>query len=226
MTVTGNIIVATGAYYGNGAPLSSLTGANVSGQVGNALVAGTVYTAAQPNITSVSTSFTNLTFANAQTISGNNLTLTTGANTNAGTITGNWTLSAGSKLQATYADLAEYYAADDKYTTGTVLEFGGVAEVTVAGIESNKLAGVVSSEPAYVMNSNLKSDHPVMIALIGRVPVRAIGKVNKGDMMISAGDGFAKAATMTPKVGTVIGKAISNKTDDGEGIVEVMVGRM
>ena len=268
VTVTGNIVVNTGAYYGNGAGLSNLTGGNVSGQVGNALVAGTVYTAAQPNITSVGTLSTvsvtgnatvggiktdNFYYANgtaisfAGTYSNSNVqsylptyngnvgggtatfygtTLTTGANTTAGTITGNWTLSAGSKLQATYADLAEYYAADKVYPTGTVLEFGGDFEVTAAGIESNKLAGVVSSEPAYVMNSNIKAQHPVMVALIGRVPVRVIGKVYKGDMLVSAGNGLAVAATMTPKIGTVIGKAIANKTDDGEGIVEVMVGRM
>ena len=55
LTVTGNIIVNTGAYYGNGAGLTNITGANVTGQVGNALVSGTVYTNAQPNITSVGT---------------------------------------------------------------------------------------------------------------------------------------------------------------------------
>jgi hypothetical protein len=153
-------------------------------------------------------------------------TLSTGANSTAGTITGNWTLSTGSKLQATYADLAEYYAADQTYIPGTVLDFGGDQEVTLASIESNKLAGVVSSEPAYVMNGNLKADYPVMIALVGRVPVRVTGKVNRGDMLISAGNGLAKAATTMPKVGTVIGKAIANKLDEAEGTVEVLVGRL
>ena len=152
-------------------------------------------------------------------------TLTTGANTTAGTITGNWSLSAGSKLQSTYADLAEYYSADKAYIPGTVLEFGGQAEVTLAGIESNKVAGVVSSEPAYVMNGNIKADHPVMIALIGRAPVRVVGRINKGDMLVSAGDGFAKSIS-TPKLGTVIGKAIESKHTDGEGVIEVMLGRL
>lgn len=151
--------------------------------------------------------------------------LTTGANTTAGTITGNWSLSAGSLLQSTYADLAEYYSADKLYIPGTVLEFGGEAEVTLAGIESNKVAGVVSSEPAYVMNGNIKADHPAMIALIGRAPVRVIGHINKGDMLVSAGDGFAKSIA-TPKLGTVIGKAIESKHTDGEGVIEVMLGRL
>lgn len=152
--------------------------------------------------------------------------LTTGANTTAGTITGNWSLSAGSRLTATYADLAEYYSADNHYNIGTVLAFGGEKEVTLAGEETNKVAGVVSAEPAYVMNSNIKCDHPVMIALIGRVPVKVVGKVSKGDMLVSAGNGFAKAVIAMPKVGTVIGKAISEKFDDGEGLVEVMCGRL
>ena len=151
--------------------------------------------------------------------------ITTGSSINTGTITGNWSLTAGSRLNATYADLAEYYSADKVYIPGTVLEFGGDNEVTVAGIESHKIAGVVSSDPAYVMNGNIDAEHPTMIALIGRVPVRATGLVHKGDMMISAGNGLAKAAITTPKIGTVIGKAITNKVNDGEGVVEVMVGR-
>lgn len=142
-----------------------------------------------------------------------------------GTITGNWTLTSGSRLQSTYADLAEYYCADAQYPSGTVLDFGGEFEVTLAGIESNKIAGVVSADPAYVMNSMIKCEHPVTIALQGRVPCKVKGKVHKGDMMISAGDGFAKAASAEPKMGTVIGKALAN-FDGEEGVIEVAVGRM
>lgn len=165
--------------------------------------------------------------SNTVTITGtlNTTTITTGAASNAGTITGNWSLGSGSRLTATYADLAEYYAADEHYTVGTVLELGGNKEVTLAGIESNKIAGVVSAEPAYAMNGAIRTEHPVMIALIGRVKVKAKGKVNKGDMLVSAGEGFAKTSD-TPKIGTVIGKAIENKLDDGEGFVEVLVGRL
>lgn len=143
----------------------------------------------------------------------------------AGTITGNWTLTTGSKLQSTYADLAEYYCADANYSAGTVLDFGGDCEVTLAGIESNKIAGVVSADPAYVMNSMIKCEYPVTIALQGRVPCKVKGKVRKGDMMISYGNGFAKAATAEPKMGTVIGKALAN-FDGEEGIIEVVVGRL
>jgi len=151
--------------------------------------------------------------------------ITTGGVSLPGTITGNWTLSSGSRFNATYADLAEYYSADKHYPVGTVLAFGGEQEVTVAGIETNKVAGVVSADPAYVMNGMIKCDHPAMIALQGRVPCKVKGKVYKGDMMVSAGGGYAKAAITEPKMGTVIGKALQN-FDGEEGVIEVAVGRL
>ena len=188
-----------------------------------AATSGTVRTAAQPNITSVSTSFTSLTFANAQTITGNNITLTTGANTNIGTITGNWSLSAGSKLQATYADLAEYYEADKPYEPGTVLAFGGDKEVTIADDGTTAVAGVVSTNPAYVMNSACVGEHIVALALQGRVPVKVRGTIHKGDMLVSGGEGYARPM-IHPYIGSVIGKALENF--EGEGVIEVAVGRL
>ena len=203
----------------------NITNGNVTG--GNLVSAnyftGTLTTAAQPNITGVSTSFTNLTFANAQTISGNNMILTTGANTLLGTITGNWSLSAGSKLQATYADLAEYYEADKPYEPGTVLEFGGEKEVTLAQAMTPRVAGVVSTNPAYVMNSTCKGEHIVAIALQGRVPCKVRGTIRKGDLLISDVGGFARPSSI-PLMGTVIGKSLENF--EGEGVIEVAVGRL
>ena len=124
------------------------------------------------------------------------------------------------------ADIAEYYSADKQYIPGTVLEFGGDSEVTLAQSETNKVAGVVSHEPAYVLNGNIEAKHPVMIVLTGRVKVKVIGWVSKGDMLVSAGNGLAKTSIVNPKIGTVIGKAIENKTDSGEGFVEILVGRL
>jgi hypothetical protein len=149
--------------------------------------------------------------------------ITTGANTTAGSLTGNWTLTAGSQLQATYADLAEYYEADATYEPGTVLEFGGLKEVTLAEDETTKVAGVVSTNPAYVMNTNCKG-FAVAIALQGRVPVKVKGNIKKGDMMVSAGDGFARP-TNSPKLGTIIGKALAD-FNGIEGIIEIAVGRL
>ena len=152
-------------------------------------------------------------------------TLTAGSSGTAGALTGNWTLTSGSRLTATYADLAEYYCSDAHYPAGTVLDFGGEFEVTLAGIESNKIAGVVSANPAYVMNSMIECEYPLTIALQGRVPCKVKGKIRKGDMMISAGNGYAKAATAEPKIGTVIGKALAN-FDGEDGVIEVVVGRL
>jgi hypothetical protein len=129
-------------------------------------------------------------------------------------------------ITSSLADIAEYYAADKIYTPGTVLEFSGDKEVTLASSESNKVAGVVSYEPAYVLNGNIDAEFPVMIVLTGRVKVKVKGFVSKGDLLVSAGQGYAKSSILTPKIGTVIGKAIENKNADGEGFVEIMVGRI
>jgi hypothetical protein len=199
--------------------VGALTGAATS-----ATTAGTVTTAAQPNVTSVSTSFTSLTFANAQTITGNNITFSTGANTRAGTFTGNFSLSAGSKLNATYADLAEKYVADAKYAPGTVLVFGGVHEVTLATEEdSTRVAGVVTTNPAYSMNSACEGEHVAEIALQGRVPVKVLGPVSKGDLLVSSANGHATANNIA-RAGTIIGKSLENFTG-ASGIIEVAVGR-
>jgi hypothetical protein len=200
-------------------PGNIIVGNNITAN-GNLTVNGTA------NITTLTA--TNVSISNLQLTGSSPLTITsitTGSSATAGTITGNWTLTSGSKLQSTYADLAEYYAADKHYPAGTVLDFGGECEVTLAGIESNRIAGVVSADPAYVMNGMIHCDYPATLALQGRVQCKVKGKVYKGDMMISAGDGFAKAAIAEPKMGTVIGKALQN-FDGGEGIIEVVVGRM
>jgi hypothetical protein len=129
----------------------------------------------------------------------------------------------GTATTARYADLAELYSADADYAPGTVLMFGGSQEVTLADTASDhRVAGVVSTNPAHLMNSALDCEYPVAIALTGRTPTRVIGLVRKGDLMVSAGNGAAMACA-TPVVGTVIGKALENF--DGEsGVIEVVVG--
>lgn len=224
-TVTQNIEVLT-AY-------SDIAFSQISGSVGNLNIASNV--AANSVLMYNGTNWINsntVTLANVTVTGTANLSvtrtsnLTTGANTNVGLITGNWNLTPGSYLQSGSADLAEYYSADKSYKPGTVLEFGGEQEVTLAGIETSKLAGVVSTEPSYVMNSTIKADHPVMIALVGRIPVNVTGVVRKGDMLVSAGNGLAKSTSSTPKIGTVIGKAINDKTTEDEGVVEAMIGKL
>ena len=328
LSVTGK--VTAGQLQGDGGNIGNITAGNVTGQVANALVAGTVYTAAQPNITSVgtltslsvsgnanignigtagiisatgnanvgnlgtagrviasilesnvatgtapltiasTTRVTNLNVAYANVSDYNLMTalstgiyyptfvsgtaaanyalgsntafsaniangyfttggvvttnITSGSNVTAGTLTGNWTLSSGSSMQATYADLAEYYEADQIYVPGTVLEFGGEKEVTIAEDGTTRVAGVVSTDPAYAMNAKCPGQFVVAIALQGRVPTKVRGTVRKGDMMVSAGDGFARPWN-NPQMGTVIGKALEN-FDGIEGVIEVAVGRL
>lgn len=215
----GNTVLTLGSTVTSVTGLTSVTSTTfvgaLTGTATSATTAGTVTTAAQPNITSVGT-LTGLTLANASVIS-------MGSNTNVGTFTGNFTLSAGSRLTATYADLAEYYEADQNYAPGTVLEFGGDKEVTLATDETKRVAGVVSTNPAYAMNAECPG-HAVAIALQGRVPVKVRGIIHKGDMLVSGGNGYARP-THDPKMGTVIGKALEN-FEGTDGIIEIAVGRL
>ena len=130
--------------------------------------------------------------------------------------------------KARYADLAEMYIADQAYEPGTVLEFGGIYEVTLTSHSmSTAVAGVVSTNPAYLMNSNLKSNFTVAVALMGRVPVKVIGSVKKGDMLVSASNGFAQSCT-NPIIGSVIGKSLEDfiaTTDNPTSIIEIVVGK-
>ena len=150
--------------------------------------------------------------------------ITSGGTSTPGTITGNWTLTSGSRLEATYADLAEYYVADYDYEPGTVLEFGGEFEVTLAEDGTQRVAGVVSTDPAYVMNSSCEGEHTVALALQGRVPTKVRGTIKKGDMLISGGEGYARPSPI-PVIGTVIGKALEN-FNGTEGLIEVAIGRL
>ena len=126
---------------------------------------------------------------------------------------------------ALYADLAEIYSADAEYAPGTVVSFGGDREVTKSVVEGdNRVAGVISENPSYLMNSGLQAEHRAAVALTGRVPTLVIGPVAKGDMMVSAGNGWARASA-TPAMGTVIGKALVN-FDGDSGIIEIVVGRL
>jgi hypothetical protein len=130
----------------------------------------------------------------------------------------------GVATSAQYADLAENYVADTKYQPGTVLEFGGEFEVTLAEDGTNRVAGVVTTNPAYLMNSKCEGKHVVAIALQGRTPCKVKGHIRKGDMLMSGSNGFARRA-QSPQMGTIIGKALSDFSGV-EGVIEVAVGRL
>lgn len=157
--------------------------------------------------------------------------ITTGSNTTAGTITGRWTLTGTSpnesRLQATYsADLAEYYEGDKEYEVGTVLIFGGDKEVTLTNTQGdNRVAGVVSNTAAFVMYDACPG-HKNLVALQGRVPCKVVGKIKKGEMLVTSRiPGVAIAAGADVKVGTVVGKALVSYDSDHIGTIEIAVGR-
>jgi hypothetical protein len=152
--------------------------------------------------------------------------LTTGANTTPGSLTGNWTLTTGSRLQATYADLAERFSADDIYDAGTVVEIGGTREITAVKYElSEDVFGVISDTAAYLMNSGAGNDdtHPP-VAVSGRVEVKVVGIVKKGQRLVSAGNGIARAAKLNEATAfNTIGRALVDKLTDDIGTVEAIV---
>jgi len=132
----------------------------------------------------------------------------------------------GTASAAEYSDLAERFEADTAYLPGTVVELGGDKEITIAQEAlSDQVFGVVSTAAAYLMNSGAGDNetHPP-IAMNGRVPVRVIGTVNKGDRLVSAGNGLARAATAgEPTAFNVIGRALETKTTSDEGTVLAVV---
>ncbi len=225
---------SVGAPSTTGTNASGTWGINVSGSAGSAgsaTTAGTVTTAAQPNITSVGTlgSLTVSGTTNSGTLQSQ--TLTSGSNSTSGSIIGDWTLTSGSTLNATYADLAEKYTADSDYEPGTVVVAGGDAELTVTGQHaSHAVAGIVTTNPAQVYNAECTAgdgEFVVELALIGRVPCKVMGPIVKGDLIVTsenAGYGCA-GDPENIKPGTIIGKAISDFNDGLDGVVEVLVGK-
>jgi hypothetical protein len=133
----------------------------------------------------------------------------------------------GTATKALYADLAEKYRSDDSYESGTVLQFGGDKEVTIAAeANTNKIAGVVTTAPAFLMNDELNEPNTVAVALQGRVPCKVIGKISKGDMLVASYmPGVACAAEGEIKTGTVIGKSLEHYDSDQVGVIEIAIGR-
>jgi hypothetical protein len=134
----------------------------------------------------------------------------------------------GTATAARYADLAERYAADKEYAPGTVVVFGGDKEITTSNAKGDtRVAGVISTNPAHLMNSEAGDNvtHPP-VALQGRVPCRVVGKIRKGDILVCAGvHGVAVAGGDNIKVGSMIGKALEDYDSDHIGTIEIVVGR-
>jgi len=207
--ITGDI---TGDVTGN------LTGSVFSTDGTNTLIDATLNQIGYPSVAIYGSFSGNVTTALIQS-------KTDGSYSAPGKIRGAWSLEGSSTLKATYADLAEKYHADAVYEVGTVLVIGGDNEVTVSTTRGDKaVAGVVSTNPAYMMNSEAGPDetHPY-IALKGRVPCKVVGPVKKGELLVtSAHPGYACSATPSDDSNAVLGKALEDFFGDF-GVIEVKV---
>jgi len=199
-----------------GSASQSLTGINIDGSAGSATTAGTVTTAAQGNITSVGT-LTSLTVSGAITPNANGTIDLGNATSYFGTIYGLAT-------SAKYADVAEVYESDADYEPGTVVMFGGEKEITATyQYGQTAVAGVVSTNPAYLMNSGAKG---LPVALLGRVPCKVVGPVAKGDFIVSSNALGVGIGSTYYVPGAVIGKSLVNKDSNQVELIEVVVGRL
>lgn len=235
---------------GSTSTTGNITGVwTVTGAGGNALVvsSGNIYASTgikvdpanlydlTGNVISFAGTYTNanvfdyMTGANSVTQFSGNIAptkVTTSYLAGGGVVQGTWTLDTGARFQATYADLAERFEADALYDPGTVVELGGDKEITAVQYElSEDVFGVVSDTAAYLMNARAGDDktHPA-IAVSGRVQVKVTGKIKKGQRLVSAGNGTARAAQPGEATAfNTIGRSLVNKTTEGFGTVEAIV---
>jgi len=210
--ITSTIVRGSELYDNNSRTLTTTTGViSITGTANKILVNGG--TAAQVGVTT-------LTLPNTLDITVQSL-----RSTGSSQVFGAWTLGSGATFQATYADLAERYHADQPYYPGTVLVIGGHNEVTTTVDRANTaVAGIVSTNPAYTLNAQAGDDitHPY-IALKGRVPCRVIGPILKGDLLVtSAVPGYAERAQTGDHPSAVLGRALE-EFGGADGVIEVMV---
>jgi hypothetical protein len=147
---------------------------------------------------------------------------------NIGTTTGYFNTVFAKATSAQYADLAEMYVSDADYPPGTVVEFGGNNEITISSTShSTAVAGIVSTNPSYLMNSTQAGEHVLPIALTGRVPCQVQGPVRKGDVLVaSSTPGVAQRIGMNWQPGCVVGKSMEVIDTAEIRTVEVAVGRL
>ena len=221
LTVPGNLIIQGVTTSVNTETATTINATTVQATtIGNsgAVLYGTLNSASasQTNITAVGT-LTGLTVSGA--------ILASTANTiNIGSTTNWFNNIYGTAIHSLYADLAENYLGDKAYAAGTVVMFGGNQEVTVADADTTAVAGIVSTNPSHLMNGGLQGGSVVPVALTGRVPCMVIGPIAKGDLLVSAGHGYAKASA-SPQIGQVIGKALVDFASASKAVIEVAVGR-
>ena len=211
----GNVTPGTGAF------TTTTTGGLQAVAIGNVTPGTGAFT------TLSATGATTLTTLSVTTLSvTGNITPTANLSYNLGSTSAWFNNIYGTAIHAQYADLAERFASDQPYSAGTVVELGGPAEIMAAGQDlSDNVFGVISTNAAYLMNSGAGSNttHPP-VAVQGRVPVRVTGIIRKGDRLVSAGNGLARAGARNEITAwNVIGRALADKLDSGEGLIEAVV---
>lgn len=227
LTISGNI--SANYFTGNGA---LLTGISTYGNTSVAAylpiysgsIGGTLTTAAQSYITSLGV-LSGLTISGTHTINSNNnaTAIINGASNGVGNIgasgaTFNTVFAKATTAQ--YADLAEKYLSDQNYECGTVVMVGGTQEVTASKFGFRAI-GVVSTNPAYMMNSELEGG--TYIALKGRVPVKVTGKVSKGDSLIGADNGLALSASGIIAPNMVFAIALEDNDNGWIDVIEAII---
>jgi hypothetical protein len=222
---TSGLILATGAI--TGASLSVSTG-NISG--GNLILSGAIEDSAQLDIrTTASNGNIVLTPNGTGNVNiGSNVMPTGNAVANIGSLTSQFNTIFAKATSAQYADLAEMYVSDAGYPPGTVVEFGGDKEITISSSShSTAVAGIVSTNPSYLMNSTQTGQHVLPVALTGRVPCQVQGPVRKGDVLVaSSTPGVAQRIGMNWQPGCVVGKSMEVIDSVEIKTIEVAVGRL
>ena len=200
------------------------TSANVSAAIGSfGSLTSTGFINTSANVSAAIGSFDSITVRAAVTAVANGGTSGVG---NIGATGATFNTVFAKATTAQYADLAEVYTSDNNYVPGTVLIFGGDREVTISTISHDpRIAGVVSTNPAYLMND---TETGVAVALTGRVPCQVLGPVEKGDRLVaSQWPGIAQRLNPDSyEPGCIIGKALENLEESSVKTIEVVVGRV
>jgi hypothetical protein len=232
ITSSGNVVAGSGRFFlGDGGLLSNVSAAisvsRIESGTSNVAISGsggnvTVGVAGTANVVVVSTTgiVTNGLTVPSITKSGSNAVGNIGSSSNY------FNQVFATATTALYADVAERFAADEVLAPGTVVELGGTQEITRSQTDlSENVFGVISTRPAYTMNGGAGDDdtHP-KVAMTGRVPVLVTGAVRKGDRLVSAGNGIARAAKPGEATAfNTIGRSLVDKTGPESGTIEAIV---
>jgi len=218
-TITGGNLTTGGTITGLS---TSVTGTTTAASVSGGVMTGTSI--------SVSGSVTGGNIATAGILTVNSGSAATAIVNGAGNAVGNIGSSSNyfnsvfaQSTSALYADLAENYQADGEYTPGTVVVFGGDKEITVTNqIGDERVAGVISTNPAYLMNSG---EPGLPVALRGKVPVQVVGPVTKGDSLVtSTTAGTATSVGRSREYAqAVFAKALESNNSDGTKVILAVI---